>query len=249
MKTELRVVQCTVCGCTELNPALLTAPQEANKQDVPDDLPYETCSRCGLWVQFPPPVFQYEADDNSGNMKAGVLSEQGHFHWLSNRLFEAYKPKSVLDIGSSYPLFLHFMKNKHKVPEVQSLDGSVYAETYGEELEIPTIQSSFQDHDFGARRFDLICMTHVIEHFHEPLFPVMKMKKLLNPGGVIFIRTPMNDTDGFTRWHLTKYHFQVHPIVFGQRSLKTLFEIAGMYPIYEAVGNGVGHGDYDFRAK
>jgi 2-polyprenyl-3-methyl-5-hydroxy-6-metoxy-1,4-benzoquinol methylase len=111
------------------------------------------------------------------------------------------------------------------------------------------VQADFLEHDFGPRTFDLISMVHVIEHFHEPMLAILKMKSLLNRNGVIFLRTPLNDTTGLTRWHLTEYHFQVHPVIFSQRSLKMMCELSGLQLVYEAVGNGVGHGDYVFKAK
>jgi 2-polyprenyl-3-methyl-5-hydroxy-6-metoxy-1,4-benzoquinol methylase len=129
------------------------------------------------------------------------------------------------------------------------IDGSPYAETYGNELGVPMIHADFMEHDFGPRRFDVISMVHVIEHFHEPMYALLKMKSLLNPDGKIFLRTPLNDTDGLTRWHLTEYHFQVHPIVFSQRALKMMCELAGLQLIYESVSNGVGHGDYVFKVR
>lgn len=248
MEIVVKVVRCTVCGNTKLNPVQLTEAQEAARQNVPDVLPYEACSRCGLWLQFPPPPFQYEADDKDGQMKAGVLSEAGHFEWLSDFLVKQYDPDSALDIGPSYPLMLNMLQDKG-VLSTLGVDGSPYAAAYGDELGVPMIQADFMEHDFGPRRFDLISMVHVIEHFHEPMLAILKMKSLLNHNGVIFLRTPLNDTDGLTRWHLTEYHFQVHPIVFGRRSLKMLCELAGLQLIYEAVGNGVGHGDYAFKVR
>jgi SAM-dependent methyltransferase len=240
---------CVVCGNTELKPSELNEAQEAARQNVPDELPYETCTRCGLWLQLPPPPFQYEADDKEGaGMKEVALSEAGHFRWLSNLLVNTYGPNSVLDIGPSYPIMLKCMQDKG-VSTVLGIDGSPYILEYGEELEVPVICGDFMEHDFGPRRFDLISMVHVIEHFHEPLYAIMKMKSLLNPNGVIFLRTPLNDTEGLTRWHLTEYHFQVHPIIFSQRSLKMMCELAGLQMVYEAVGNGVGHGDYVFKLR
>jgi SAM-dependent methyltransferase len=240
---------CVVCGNTELKPSELNEAQEAARQNVPDEMPYETCTRCGLWLQFPPPPFQYEADDKAGAaMKEGVLREASHFRWLANFIIDKYAPTSVLDIGPSYPLMLSYLQDKG-VLSTTGIDGSPYASGYGEELAVPMIQGDFMEHDFGPRKFDFISMVHVIEHFHEPLFAIMKMKSLLNPEGAIFLRTPLNDTTGLSRWHLTEYHIQVHRIVFSQKSLKMMCELAGLQMDYESVGNGVGHGDYVFKLR
>lgn len=240
---------CAICQGTAFKPVALTPEQEEVKQNVPDLIPYQVCRRCGLWAQFPPPPFKYEADNEKDRRRESIQEERGHYEWLANRLANTYRPKSVLDIGSSYPLLLHFLKHAHQVPEVLGVDGCGKAVEYAEELEVDAIQAEFLSCDFGDRTFDLISMVHVVEHFPDPLPAVWKMKKLLNPGGVVFIRTPLNDTKGLTTWHMTEFHFSVHPIIFSQRALKMLFQLTGFETIYEAVGNSIGHGDYDFRAK
>ena len=146
-------------------------------------------------------------------------------------------------------MLLDFLKNKHGIEDVCGIDGCNKTLEYAAELNVPVIHGDFMEHDFDGRKFDLITMVHVIEHFHDPLPTVMRAKKLLNPRGIVFIRTPLNDTEGLTRWHLTEFNFQVHPIIFGQRSLKMLFQTAGFEVAQESVGNTVGHGDYDFKAR
>jgi 2-polyprenyl-3-methyl-5-hydroxy-6-metoxy-1,4-benzoquinol methylase len=177
-----------------------------------------------------------------------MLKERGHYEWLANRLYESYKPDSVLDIGCSYPMLLDFLKNKHGVKDALGIDGCKKTLEYADELRVAVSHGNFMEIEFG-RKFDIVTMVHVIEHFHDPLPTVMKLKKLLNPGGIVFIRTPLNDTEGLTRWHLTEFHFQVHPIIFSQRSLKMMFQTAGFEVAMEAVGDAIGHGDYEFRKR
>lgn len=240
--------ECTVCRGRKLEPAALRPDQEACRNNVPDKLPYQTCQRCGLWIQFPPPPFQYEADDEADKRKESMLVERGHYEWLANRLVRQYRPSSVLDIGSNYPMLLDFLKRKHGVTDVCGIDGCNKTLEYAAELDVPVVKGDFMEHDF-ERKFDIITMVHVIEHFRNPLPAIMRMKKLLNPRGVVFIRTPLNDTEGLTRWHLTEFHFQVHPIIFSQRAIKMLFQAAGFEIAQESVGNHIGHGDYDMRAR
>jgi 2-polyprenyl-3-methyl-5-hydroxy-6-metoxy-1,4-benzoquinol methylase len=244
----MTAVKCAVCGSTERAPAQLTAEQEAARNNVPDAIPYEVCARCGFWAQLPPPDFRYESDKDKNQRKKTVMEEAGSYKVLANYLSSTYNPKSVLDIGSSYPLLLSFLR-KAGVPSVMGLDGCDFAVDYGKELDVPVVEGNFLEHDFGPRQFDMICMVHVIEHFSAPMGAVFRMKSLLKAGGAIFIRTPLNDTEGLTRWHLTEAHLQVHPVVFGRRSLKMLFELVGLECISESIANGIGHGDYVFRAR
>lgn len=246
MEIAVKVIRCTVCGTTKLNPVQLTESQEAARQNVPDVLPYEACSRCGLWLQFPPPSFREDKSETS--IKDRAIEEAGHFRWLADFLAKKYDPDSVLDIEPGYPLLLSCLQSKGVLSPL-GIDSSPYALSYGNELSVPMLQGEFMEHDFGPRKFDLISMVHVIERYHDPLLALLKVKSLLNHNGVIFLRTPLNDTDGLARWHLTDYHFKIHPIIFGSRSLKMMCELAGLQLVYEAVGNGVGHGDYAFKVR
>ncbi len=242
------MAECTVCRGKDLIPPTLSPAQEACRNNVPDELPYQVCQRCGLWIQFPPPPFQYEADDEVDKRKELMLKERGHYEWLANRLYTSHKPNSVLDIGCNYPMLLDFLKNKHGVADTLGVDGCGKVIEYAYELNVDVNHGNFMQMEF-SRKFDLITMVHVIEHFHDPLPTVIKLKRHLNPGGTVFIRTPLNDTEGLTRWHLTKFHFSVHPIIFSQRSLKMLFQTAGFDVTLEAVRNGIGHGDFEFKKR
>jgi len=170
MKTEIRICECTVCRGRKLEPATLRPDQEAcRNENVPDKNPYSVCQRCGLWIQFPPPDFQYEADDEVDKRKESMLVERGHYEWLADRLNRQWSPKSVLDIGSNYPMLLDFLRNKHGIKDVAGIDGCNKTLEYAAELNVPVVHGDFMEHDFGDRKFDLITMVHVIEHFHDPL--------------------------------------------------------------------------------
>src|SRR5262249_60276142 len=39
-------------------------------------------------------------------------------------------------------------------------------------------------------RFDLVFMSHVIEHVLDPVATVAKIRSLLKPGGVLYLETP-----------------------------------------------------------
>ena len=254
MPVERDWVDCPVCMNRVFGePVKLSPQQESCRNNVPDELPYLGCLSCGLWIQPDPPDFRYEAEDEAGIRKESMLEEKGHYEWLSNRLCAEYKPQSVLDIGSNYPIMLQHMHEVNGVPRILAIDGCMKLVDYARELGVPYVHDDFLDYTFleseNEINFDMITMVHVIEHFTNPMLAVLKMKKLLKPGGRVFIRTPLNDTEGLTRWHLTKYHLQVHPIVFGQHSIKKLFQTAGFKLLKESVGNGVGHGDYDFQAR
>jgi len=57
-------------------------------------------------------------------------------------------------------------------------------------LGIPAIVGTFEEADFGNRRFDMIVSSHVIEHVFEPVEVLVRMRGLLRPGGHVFLETP-----------------------------------------------------------
>lgn len=65
--------------------------------------------------------------------------------------------------------------------------------------------------------FDMITLSHVIEHFAEPLKYLKEIKKLLKRNGYIFVEVP-NQDDFF------KTFFGAHLIFFNEVALKRLFE-------------------------
>ncbi len=57
-------------------------------------------------------------------------------------------------------------------------------------LGLPVITDYFSAAKVGARKFDFIMLSHVIEHIYEPATFVHELLSVLRPGGVLLIITP-----------------------------------------------------------
>ena len=58
------------------------------------------------------------------------------------------------------------------------------------------------DPEVLERRYDFICCTEVVEHFHRPATEFERLDKLLKPGGWLGIMTRFQtDDDRFANWH------------------------------------------------
>ena len=145
---------CTVCRGGDLKSVTLSPEQEACRNNVPEELPYLACLRCGLWIQMPIP-FQSETEDEASKRKEVMLSEHGHYEWLAERLVGRYKPNSVLDIGSNYPMLLNYFKTKHDVDDVFGIDTCKNILEYGTELNVPVVHEDFMKCDI-KRKFDIV---------------------------------------------------------------------------------------------
>lgn len=87
----------------------------------------------------------------------------------------------------------------------------------------------FEDLDVD-RQFDLINLSHVIEHMADPRQVIAKVHELLRPGGVLVIETPNTDTVDW-RWFRGSawgaYHIPRHWTFYDPISIRRLGESTG----------------------
>ncbi len=86
-------------------------------------------------------------------------------------------------------------------------------------------QGEFEKINFN-KKYDLIILSHVIEHFYNPGKVVHKLKSLLKKDGVVFLKTPNSD---FLFLELVKKYTHIfdtprHISIFSKKSLKIMFE-------------------------
>jgi 2-polyprenyl-3-methyl-5-hydroxy-6-metoxy-1,4-benzoquinol methylase len=90
--------------------------------------------------------------------------------------------------------------------------------------------SRFEDLDL-AGRFDIVNLSHVIEHVSDPLLIARKSLEVLRPGGLFVLETPNTDTlDGkwFEAGNWGAYHVPRHWNLFNAATLRQLGERAGL---------------------
>ncbi len=74
--------------------------------------------------------------------------------------------------------------------------------------------------------FDLIILNHVVEHFNNPVDDLKKIKKHLNPNGIIYISVPNIENFGMTQIQ------NAHTYYFTPLTLQYFMSISGLKPIY-----------------
>jgi SAM-dependent methyltransferase len=79
-------------------------------------------------------------------------------------------------------------------------------------------------------KFDLVFMSHVIEHVLDPVATVAKIRSLLKPGGVLYLETPnvrsLDSRLWKSRWGLI--HYPRHLYLFDRSTVRRLLEGAGL---------------------
>lgn len=96
-------------------------------------------------------------------------------------------PASLLDVGCGNGGFLLAAKNAGY--EALGIDISQGAIDIVRRRGGEAICVDFLTHDFG-RTFDVISMWDVVEHLQDPYLFFQRARELLNPGGILIVKTP-----------------------------------------------------------
>ena len=90
--------------------------------------------------------------------------------------------------------------------------------------------ADFDDEHAGA--FDVVTLSHVIEHLHEPRTELTRIRRLLRPGGLLWIATPNLEGLGHRRYGPAWVHLDPprHLVLFTRDSLEELLRQTGFAP-------------------
>jgi SAM-dependent methyltransferase len=167
------------------------------------------CAECGLIYQNPRPpldrIERYYPDQygSYSSAQAGLRAQRGMLRWviergqrkrsrLVDRAIPAVRgqPRRLLDIGCASGLFLEMMQC-YPGWQVEGVEpNSTAARATSERLGIPVFNGPFERARYPDAAFDAITMWDVLEHLHEPLASLRELRRILRPGGVLFIRVP-----------------------------------------------------------
>jgi 2-polyprenyl-3-methyl-5-hydroxy-6-metoxy-1,4-benzoquinol methylase len=144
-----------------------------------------------------------------------------------------YRHKHLLEIGCAYGFFLDIARNSFET--VRGIDITKEGITYASEyLKVDAICADFLQHDFGAQRFDVVCMWDTIEHLQNPHLYIEKIAELTEPGALITITTgdieSFNARIGKSRWRLI--HPPTHLHYFSKKTLERTLQRYGFDVVY-----------------
>lgn len=90
--------------------------------------------------------------------------------------------------------------------------------------------------------FDLIILSHILEHIEDPVTFLQKYLKLLNPSGFFVILVPANEPrSDYHKRHQTGFYFDLHHQHFSDNSLKEVVGKAGLKVIWQIKNNSAQH--------
>lgn len=189
------------------------------------------CRDCGLARTIPIPDSSkqrykyYGIDRYSKNRKiVSSLMEK-----ILKQVFKFKKRGKLLEIGCSVGYLLRLAKNKGF--EIQGIELDVKAMEYANKLlgKGTVINTTLQEAKFPDKHFDVVVMSHVLEHISNPGNLLREIKRILKNNGIMVISAP--NLDGF--WVKIKKEKwpglrpKEHIWQFGITSLRELLEKQG----------------------
>ncbi|MGI9107923.1 MAG: class I SAM-dependent methyltransferase [Pyrinomonadaceae bacterium] len=141
--------------------------------------------------------------------------------------------RRLLEIGSAYGFFLDVVRREFA--SVQGIDITDAGVRYArDELKLDVVQADFLAHDYGAAKFDVVCMWDTIEHLREPQKYVEKIAAHTEPGALLAITTA--DIESFNarlrkeKWRMI--HPPTHLHYFSPRTIARLLDSYGFDVVY-----------------
>jgi len=139
---------------------------------------------------------------------------------------------SVLDIGCGLGWTLKFLYQKLNIKDMTGIEQSQYCINHLKNdgsIRILTKDVDDSWHLDNHKKYDLIVMRHVLEHFLDPISILKKVTYSLKPNGIVYIAVPdmMNP-----RKQLLTYWFRlVHAYYFSTSTLERTTALAGLKPL------------------
>ena len=233
---------CPVCAGAARATAALDAEHirqrlvEEFGASVPPAMPvadYEMrqCDACGLVFADPMRAGSLEFYQWVASFPA--YHAEARWEWgVVRRILKQRARANLLELGCGQGKFLNAIADLRHV-DAQGIDLSEAAIASARAKGLNARRASIEEFLGGQWRFDMIFMSHVLEHVEDPLGVVQNCKKLLDPGGEIIFSVPYSPTSreylrldimNLPPHHLTRWNMA---------SLRRLAEIARLKLAHE----------------
>ena len=189
MNRNLSDVMCPICnGYAEI------FAQEKKESGVAHYVTY--CEKCGIGKTEPPPdddtLHELHSTQYYRNGEGARFADpvewlvEGMRRWRIHRISHFVCKGRALDIGCGSGRFLRVLR--HSGWEVAGLELNDDTATAARTVHGLAVEASMEV--FEDKSFDLITITHVLEHIRDPQRMLAECARLLKPGGVIAVAVP-----------------------------------------------------------
>ncbi len=196
------------------------------------------CSACRLVVMEPMPTreelpalypAEYHSFSTARNPVADLLLRR--YQRRQAARCRRYLPPAgrFLEIGCANGDVLAELRDEF--PVVRGIELSEEAATAARARGLDVFCGTLEEYETDER-FDLVFMSHVIEHVLDPVATVRRISELLAPGGVLYLETPnvgaLDARLWKSGWGLI--HFPRHLYLFDRSTIVRLLEVGGLHP-------------------
>jgi SAM-dependent methyltransferase len=206
------------------------------------------CDHCALVYQSPRPTREAMAEyyangyreqygdvayptKDGGHARPGdatfdsAMAAWHHTQALNARVLgESKAGDRVLEIGCRHGRTLAFMRDEYGI-EAHGIEPGLAEAEKANQAGISCFAGTIEDYDPSELRFDQIQSFHVLEHLHDPLPALLRMRNWLKPGGRLVIEVP----NVYQPYGLLQENFfqNAHLTNFSEATLRLLLTRAG----------------------
>lgn len=183
------------------------------------------CLKCGLRFLNPRPdlrdlsqIYDYDVYEDSTNANPVLMQ-----HFYEKLREHCANLESVLEIGCGTGDFLAWLQQRGlRVAGVEFADSANRVKFDG-----PLYVGMMEDVEI-ADTYDAVLLLNVIEHLAEPQAVLVKIRKLLVPGGILLLRHPNSDLFFFKPyWLLVELPKYLYHRYLDKKGRKTGFTVVG----------------------
>jgi SAM-dependent methyltransferase len=210
---RFRLVRCSGCGLVFVNPR--PTPAEMGRF-----YPCGYGSRGQTLRQRGPSFYK--------RIPALLFGEAGLPESLAGEPRFAGRTCRVLDVGTGGG---ELLAGFHKLGwETTGIEPYCEPSALAEELGLDIRREPFELAELPASRYDLVLLSHVLEHMHDPLAGLRKAATLLAPGGLAYVEVPNYDSLCRRIFGPRWAHFEAprHLSQFTPRTVSLLAKAAGL---------------------
>lgn len=149
------------------------------------------------------------------------------------KFLDPARHQRLLEIGSAYGFFLDEVRDEFE--SLQGIDITDAGVRHARErFQLDVVQADFLAHDYGAQKFDVVCMWDTIEHLRAPNQYIEKIAAHTEPGALLAVTTA--DVDSLNarlrkgQWRMI--HPPTHLHYFSVQTLARLLDNYGFDVIY-----------------
>jgi SAM-dependent methyltransferase len=238
---QLEPVSCCMCGQSDAEP--VAVGEDFEYHSSPETFLALYCKRCSLVYLSPRPTPDslpciYPANYHAFNFSAEEFGLSFKVRsWLERRrLRDACRglpaTARILDVGCGDGFHLRLLRRLGPASwQLEGVDADSRAVDAARAAGLTVHPGDVRDADLQTSSYDLVLLIMTIEHLADPLGTLQRIRELLRPGGrlmVITDNTATVDFKFFGHRHWGGYHFPRHWNLFDSKSLRALFEKAGL---------------------